>query len=352
MNDVGFRRLIVFDATLTHATVIADTTARLPYTYGLKAKPNALIPWLGDSTLFIDSDASAILVIDPQGAVANIVAAVRIADLSRVVAGAFGMPSSDGHGRLLYGVAVPFDAYAKLPDVGGPALPITFPDSSLIVRADFQRRVIDTLARLKAPVQKAALTRQANGGVMLNAAVNPLPAADDWTVLPDGTIVIVRAKDYHIDWVAPDGARRSSPSMPFDSRSISPAEKQQMVDSVKRGLDEARARQVAPGGTAASTGPTLSVIVDASDIPDSYPPIRVNQTRADYEGRVWILPATSGSARGGLLYDVVNRDGKVVERVQLPPGRALVGFGKGDVVYLGNVIGLNKAVLERTEIVR
>jgi hypothetical protein len=36
----------------------------------------------------------------------------------------------------------------------------------------------------------------------------------------------------------------------------------------------------------------------------------------------------------GLIYDIVNSKGELVERVQLPAGRTIVGFGPGGVVYL------------------
>ena len=56
--------------------------------------------------------------------------------------------------------------------------------------------------------------------------------------------------------------------------------------------------------------------------------------RADPEGRLWILPSTSSQSGGGLLYDVVNRKGEIVERVRIPAGRLLAGFGAKGVMYL------------------
>lgn len=69
-------------------------------------------------------------------------------------------------------------------------------------------------------------------------------------------------------------------------------------------------------------------------------------------GHVWVLPSTSASAVGGLLFDVVNRQGVVIERVQLPAGRRLVGFGPGDLIYMSRSHGVQQAVLERAEIAR
>lgn len=58
------------------------------------------------------------------------------------------------------------------------------------------------------------------------------------------------------------------------------------------------------------------------------------------------LAAAATTPTAGLIYDIVNREGQLVERVQLPPGRTLVGFGKGGVVYLANREGRGM-VLER-----
>jgi hypothetical protein len=38
---------------------------------------------------------------------------------------------------------------------------------------------------------------------------------------------------------------------------------------------------------------------------------------------------------GGAVYEVIDRAGKLVDRVQVPAGTTIAGFGKGGVVYLG-----------------
>ena len=35
-----------------------------------------------------------------------------------------------------------------------------------------------------------------------------------------------------------------------------------------------------------------------------------------------------------LNYDIVNRAGELVERIQLPPGRTIAGFGPKGAIYL------------------
>ena len=37
---------------------------------------------------------------------------------------------------------------------------------------------------------------------------------------------------------------------------------------------------------------------------------------------------------GGPVYDIINRQGELVNRIQLPQAYTLVGFGRGKIVYL------------------
>lgn len=96
----------------------------------------------------------------------------------------------------------------------------------------------------------------------------------------------------------------------------------------------------------------LFATVDVADIPDFYPAVQQGQVRPDPDGNVWILPSTSKDAKEGLLYDVVNRSGAIVKRVQLPKGRTLVGFGANHTIYMNNVISPTRAAIEKAEVAR
>jgi len=87
-------------------------------------------------------------------------------------------------------------------------------------------------------------------------------------------------------------------------------------------------------------------VVPDSEFPQFWPPIQQGTVLADLDGRLWILPTTSTNAANGLTYDVVNRKGDIVERIQLPKDRALAGFGPHSVIYLTRNEG-GKAYLER-----
>ena len=55
--------------------------------------------------------------------------------------------------------------------------------------------------------------------------------------LKAGSIALVRAHDYHIDWINADGTTASTPKMPYDWRRLTDADKQAKVDSAKRIID-------------------------------------------------------------------------------------------------------------------
>jgi hypothetical protein len=56
--------------------------------------------------------------------------------------------------------------------------------------------------------------------------------------------------------------------------------------------------------------------------------------RADLDGNLWIRTIPPKPVPGGPVYDIVNRGGELVDRLQVPPGYTLVGFGRGKVVFL------------------
>jgi hypothetical protein len=238
------------------------------------------------------------------------------------------------------------------------------PDSQPIVRADFDTRQVDTLAWFRVPTTIGARVDRnpTTGQFTAFMRINPVPqAGDEWAVLPNGTLAILRAHDYHLDWIEPGGARRSSPKMPYDWVRLTDEEKQAKVDSARRVIDSVSAA----GGSALGTfmmptpdGAQQRIVpvveyAPISEIPDYIPPFRSGALKADEEGNLWILPTMSANARGGLLYDVVNATGELIERVQVPFGRVLVGFGRGGTLYLArNEPARRGWVIEKVRVIR
>lgn len=74
--------------------------------------------------------------------------------------------------------------------------------------------------------------------------------------------------------------------------------------------------------------------VDPSDLPDYKPAFFAGSVRVDTQGNLWIRTIPTRAIPGGPVYDVIGRNGELVERVQVPEGRTIVGFGTNGAVYL------------------
>jgi hypothetical protein len=251
------------------------------------------------------------------------------------------------------------------------------PDTVPLLRIDLATRKLDTVAYVKVQNTAPQVTREADGSIRVMMQVNPLPVVDDWVMTPSGTLALVRGRDYRVDWIAPDGARRSAPKLPFDWQRLSDEDKVALIDSVKairqrqaaaggpgggpgavtmtfsgapgggaapggpaRPPREGGERTIVMGGPGASGAPAMPgapqvEFVSPSELPDYRPAFLPNATRADAEGNLWIRTThTRGVPSGASVYDVVDPQGALIDRVQVPAGRTIVGFGAGGTVYL------------------
>ncbi|MEO8336083.1 MAG: hypothetical protein ABI664_13985 [bacterium] len=75
-------------------------------------------------------------------------------------------------------------------------------------------------------------------------------------------------------------------------------------------------------------------VMAPADLPDYQPPFSTNSVRADDDGNLWVRINTPKPIPGGAVYDIISRAGELTDRLQLPPGYSLVGFGAGRIVYL------------------
>jgi hypothetical protein len=384
-NDIIAHRVVLFDSTLTSALVVADSTSATANAYG--ARPGGLIPYRGDSTLFVDPASLSMLVIDASGKIAHVISAPRPADIPYLVGGPFGTPGFDGKGRLVYRGGTLIARPTTGPD-GKFVLP-QMPDSAPVVRVDLATRNVDTAGFFRIPKIVMSMTQLPNGGMSASSIQNPLPQVDDWAVLPNGSIAFIRGRDYHVDWLDPDGRAIASPKMPFDWEHLNDDQKAAFLDSAKavitartdslrtqmeksavngvpmvlnpgggRGADASGMgggggggmmivrMQVDDGGAGAGKGngggpppsgqPALTMpppqFVQPNELPDYKPPFQQGATRADADGNLWIR--TTKVTEGRAVYDIVNSKGVLIDRVQLPAFRTIAGFGPG-VVYMG-----------------
>jgi len=379
VNDIMKRQLLLFDATLGNFTVVADSVSGGANAYG--PRPGGIIPYFADSTLFIDPADLSMFVIDPPGAISRVAAVPRSQDAGSLGSNAGATPGLDSKGRIVYrsGNVIRMGGPPAGGGRGAPAGPGGIasmfgdpPDTTAIVRVDLTTRKVDTVAFFKIPKVKMNVS-QTEKGISVTSETNPMPLVDDWAVTEDGTIAIVRGRDYHIDWVDADGHVTSSAKIPFDWQRLSDEDKVAVIDSAKTAMEAMRAKMAAggpatvmggPGGgggpvtitsfniatgdgagvrragaegaLAGGAGMAMPNFVPPSELPDYRPAITAGSTKADLDGNVWIRTSAtrSGSVAGGPIYDVVNRKGELIDRVQIPAGRQIVGFGKGGIVYM------------------
>jgi hypothetical protein len=297
-------------------------------------------------------------------------------------ASAFGVPGFDAAGRLIYRGSL----QRMMRSPGGPGAPMSLPsppDSAPIVRVDLATRKLDTLTFVRTPKIKFEMT-QVEGRTSFSSQVNPLPVVDDWAVLSNGSLAVVRGQDYHVDIFGADGAKVTAAKMPFDWQRLSDEDKIAFIDSVKAARERMRAaapaEQIIAGGGAMGGGGGMEMrvtmsgpaegrapsaagaagtrvgmgapqlnFVPPSELPDYKPAFFAGNMRPDAEGNLWIRTIPTKSIPGGPVYDVVNSTGQLVDRVQIPAQRTIVGFGSGGIVYL-SVTENGSTFLERARV--
>ncbi len=414
VNDASRRQVLMFDSTLSNPVVVIDSAGGQANSYGLR--PGGLLPFRGDSTLFVDATSNVFLVITPEGRVGRVmsVPSTNSSLASYLVSPAsYGYPGYSEAFGLVFREAFSSSLFNRLPRPaeGAPAVTMRVEDSVTVLAMKIATRRVDTLARLSTgSVQTITMTYNSS---MSSGTPALFPVADDWAVMADGSVAILSGREYRVYWQNADGTRTPGPRIPYPWRHLTDDDKQHVVDSINAArlksyqdrLDmlakSAEAARVADsvkaeaaknpqakaaagkdsatkattvGGRGApvpvsSSGTVLSASsgmiridgvpmfieglgagrvggpgappsppakVEITEVPDYLPAVdRTGAIRADADNNLWIRPRLLKPTPGaGLIYDIVNRKGELVDRVQLPVGRTILGFGKGRIVYL------------------
>lgn len=375
VDDAARKQIALLDAKLAFTRMVFDTARGAPNFYGPRIMP--LIPYLGDSTFFPTLNTRVLTVVDPAGNIGRASATPVPLDLFF-----FRRAGTDGQGRLVFAGEPVILSH----EIGKPP---AVSDSAPLVRIDFAKRTDDTIAYVMRPLAWAdAVPVAGPGAIGRYFNPDPLRTLDDWTMLSDGTLAIVRGHDYRVDFLRPDGSKFSSPKLPFDWRPLSDADKEKMIDSaialrvisartntLVNGIEKlvawngtAKGREAGPGTEVYPKLDTANALISKNnggsdmivvnqprrkieEVFDYYPPVRDHAALADLDDHLWILPTTSKQSKAGeLVYDVVNTKGELFERVRVPLGRYIVGFGRSGVVYLATGNMTNGFALERSKL--
>jgi hypothetical protein len=168
---------------------------------------------------------------------------------------------------------------------------------------------------------------------------DPVPWNDDYTILRDGTLCVIRGRDLRVEWRAPDGVLLSEVRLPFPWQPMPDGVKQRVLDSLRAHYEAHPLR-----GDFSFTAPGVVRHYDAyvpdmmplALMPDYAPVIHGYTASADEDSRVWVQvqldgalpPSRWGAMLGPALrpaplqptYYVFNREGTVRELVRLPQG--------------------------------
>jgi hypothetical protein len=257
--------------------------------------------------------------------------------------------------------------------------------------------MLDTLGEFRIQRPQVTVTEGADGRPNIQIKQNPLQMVDDWALLSDGSVAFLRGHDFSIERIDADGNRTVSGKLPFEWQRLDDEAKVALLDSARQAIERQRAEAQrlvgeaggpvqfiqnggaervmggmdgggarggaaggaagraggapAPGSSAAGTPPQRGGaqgggpggpggfqippvnLVNPSELPDYRPPFTAGSSLGDLDGNLWVR-TTLPVGEHGPIYYVIDRAFTVVDRVQLPQGRTIAGFGSGGVIYL------------------
>jgi hypothetical protein len=250
-------------------------------------------------------------------------------------------------------------------DMGDSVISRGRADSAGFLSVNFATWDVDTLRiRITTPPRtQMGFTYRTRPGARSSIEMPVLATADAWTTFRDGTLVIVRGADYHLEIIDVHGQVTTGPRAPFDWRRVTDADRERLLDSLRR-ADSVVQRRVdsVARATPVSTRPDGTVRpppvrgVQPHAPPDewsTYWPVlkgtltgpRHSAVMVDEDDRIWVDERQPPGGDTISVYGIFNRKGEFLERVKVPASQTVRGFGPGGAVYLTTVDGGRTTVL-------
>ena len=284
-------------------------------------QPDAVWALPGDSTLLVDLGNGRLVVLGPdQGFGPTLPLALTEPRPGQPLV--LALPQSvDGHGNI----------YSRA--MGGMGMGQELPDSAQVLRISRDDRSYEAVASFKL----ADRTRTTSGGANnQNVSISnvPLSGEDAWGAASDGSLVLARSGDYHIEWIAPDGTVTRGAPVPFEAIDIGRAEKEEyLTESGRSGGGIGIGVEMNNGSMSMSfqrggTGRDEPGIEDYT-WPAQKPPFYQGRLPIDGMDRVWVRRHVEAGEAS--TYDVFDRSGSRVATYTLTAGKRVIGFGASSV---------------------
>ncbi len=296
--------------------------------------PMGLVALPGDTTLIVDPMNQRYLPVLPGG---RLGATFRIEPKAEAPAGPGGMVI----GGLAFTRPRGVDARGRLhfegsPFTMGPNGPASM-DSVPLMRLERRTMAVDTLAWLQLPKGSNEIRTSGSGNqrnlMVRVGGTTPFAARDEWAVLPDGRIAIVRSGRYGVDIVSGPRQRISGPVVPYTPVRIGAAEKEEWRAARRNVQPIVMTRTTGGGGGNVDTRAVMPAAMgeEPTTWPEVKPPfVGASAVLATPTGELWVLRSRPASDTVP-VYDVFDGTGKLAGRVSLPAGTRVVGFGAGTV---------------------
>jgi hypothetical protein len=278
--------------------------------------PAQLLPFRGDSTLLVDVGNQRFAVIGPDRAIHRTLPA-RAGNRPYPLS----LRGVDAAGRLYFGIP---------PWALGPDAPPG--DSVDIARWDPGNDDLQILVRVKG-IERPSWQKERRPRLTPGIPMVGFAPQDAWAVAPDGRIAVVRAGDYHVEWLEAGGNVRRGPSYAYPTVAVTEADKRAFVvaflqSSPMSGRGEDGGLGHTPGEF--QTAEHITQGIRTNEFAERHPYFRGGGAWIAPNGMVWVERSVA-AARNPVL-DVFDAAGRLVRQATLPVGRRVVGLGR-DVLY-------------------
>jgi hypothetical protein len=319
MTELAGGNVLVYDATERKLSVADFRTGSLREAARSGGGPAeyrsvlALLSLPGDSVLLWDMGNQRTMLLSPDGSPVRTTPVVGAGDIAAMVANPVAR-ATDARGNW----------YAHFQGVARGGREGDRADSAALVRVAPSMGRRDTLMMFPAPAVARMVT--VDGSARMRAI--GFPSRDAWGVFPDGRVLVIHGATYTPEVILPDGSRKRAAAIPFARIAITAKDREDHMRQQREQMDRGAAAMRAEAGPG---GASRIELLEPEKWQSHKPALLGDLIRVDTRSRAWVR-VIDRDLEAGERYDLLDRDGRLVDAVRMPKGVRLVGMGRG-VLY-------------------